>query len=108
LGASCPAARAFGCPADTEGPAAGQSFSSAVNHTGGTGIVHSSASRKESALLARWTLALGVACLPGLAAAQEWPQFRGPAGTGVSTEARLPMEWSAGRGSERLPVFIFL
>jgi outer membrane protein assembly factor BamB len=41
---------------------------------------------------------LVVACsLPFLAAARagDWPQFRGPGNAGLSTEKRLPAEWSA-------------
>jgi outer membrane protein assembly factor BamB len=30
-------------------------------------------------------------------AAEDWPQFRGPTGQGVSTEAELPVEWSESR-----------
>jgi outer membrane protein assembly factor BamB len=30
--------------------------------------------------------------------AEDWPQFRGPTGQGVSTEKGLPTEWSAERG----------
>ncbi len=46
-------------------------------------------------MLSRWTLALGisVACLPAWSAAAEWPQFRGPGGSAVSTEKGLPAEW---------------
>lgn len=29
------------------------------------------------------------------AAAEDWPSFRGPTGMGISTEAGLPLEWSA-------------
>src|SRR5262249_11094298 len=38
-------------------------------------------------------LGLGVVCLPALARAGEWPQFRGPDNAGVSPESRLPAEW---------------
>ncbi len=40
------------------------------------------------------------ALLPGLctAASLEWPQFRGPAGDGVSSAAQIPVEWSASNG----------
>ena len=31
------------------------------------------------------------------AAAEDWPQFRGPTGQGVSTESELPVEWSESR-----------
>ena len=30
-------------------------------------------------------------------AGQDWPEFRGPAGQGHATVARLPLEWSATR-----------
>ena len=30
--------------------------------------------------------------------AEDWPQFRGPTGQGVSTETGLPTEWSADGG----------
>src|SRR5215213_3367654 len=33
--------------------------------------------------------------LPSFMAADNWPQWRGPLGTGVSTEKGLPTEWSA-------------
>jgi len=47
----------------------------------------------------RWTTILlcgwfGVALATG-ARAEEWPQFRGPAGDGVSTATGLPVEWNA-------------
>src|SRR5262245_57061063 len=32
--------------------------------------------------------------LAAAAAAEDWPQFRGPTGQGVSTERGLPLEWS--------------
>ncbi|HEV3215572.1 MAG TPA: PQQ-binding-like beta-propeller repeat protein [Vicinamibacterales bacterium] len=36
--------------------------------------------------------------LSGLAAeAQDWPEFRGPTGQGISTERGLPLEWSESR-----------
>ena len=40
---------------------------------------------------------IGVAFSAILAAAENWPQWRGPASAGVSTESGLPSEWSAGR-----------
>ena len=30
-------------------------------------------------------------------AAEDWPQFRGPTGQGLSTEVELPVEWSESR-----------
>src|SRR5689334_9439763 len=32
-----------------------------------------------------------------MAQAENWPQFRGPTGQGVSSESTLPLEWSADR-----------
>jgi hypothetical protein len=40
-------------------------------------------------------LALFVLALPCAAGGEEWPQFRGPGGSGSSNEAKLPSEWSA-------------
>lgn len=37
-------------------------------------------------------MAVGTATL---SAAENWPQWRGPGGQGISTEARLPTEWTA-------------
>jgi outer membrane protein assembly factor BamB len=38
-------------------------------------------------------------------AAEDWPQFRGPTGQGISTETGLPVEWSAESGvAWRTPV----
>jgi outer membrane protein assembly factor BamB len=36
--------------------------------------------------------------LLALAAADEWPQFRGPTGLGYTTEKNLPLKWSATEG----------
>jgi outer membrane protein assembly factor BamB len=49
---------------------------------------------------AHWIIALAVllswqAALP--AQTERWPEFRGPTGQGVSTEAGLPLEWSESR-----------
>jgi outer membrane protein assembly factor BamB len=43
-----------------------------------------------------WTFALGICILyvPAFSNAAEWPQFRGPGSTGVSTGTQLPDEWS--------------
>lgn len=40
---------------------------------------------------------LVVCCLAwaGAAQAENWPRFRGPAGTGVSTEKNVPVEWTS-------------
>jgi outer membrane protein assembly factor BamB len=41
-----------------------------------------------------WAAAIVVTAATGQAQAQDWPQWRGPAGTGVSTEQSLPERWS--------------
>ena len=43
----------------------------------------------------RFALLFVLVALP--AAAEEWPQFRGPSGQGHSTERGLPLEWSESR-----------
>lgn len=50
--------------------------------------------------LLRNSALFAAALLPGLctAASLEWPQFRGPAGDGVSSAAKIPVEWSASNG----------
>jgi outer membrane protein assembly factor BamB len=40
-------------------------------------------------------IALLLLGLPCVASGEEWPQFRGPGGSGSSNEAKLPAEWSA-------------
>lgn len=44
-----------------------------------------------------WIFIVGIVLLglPALADADNWPQFRGPNGTGVGTESSLPSEWAA-------------
>ena len=43
----------------------------------------------------RWLLAVSLVSLPLIAAgAEDWPNWRGPAGNGVSPETGLPVEWS--------------
>jgi outer membrane protein assembly factor BamB len=42
-------------------------------------------------------LALAIALTP-LLEAEDWPQFRGPTGQGISTETGLPLEWGAESG----------
>jgi len=52
-----------------------------------------------SAMLAR-SLITSFICLLGtftVAAAEDWPEFRGPTGQGHAASARLPTEWSATR-----------
>src|SRR5438067_1332532 len=39
--------------------------------------------------------ALGLSVVGATAAGGDWPQFRGPNGTGTSGETQLPAEWSA-------------
>src|SRR5512134_1158751 len=41
------------------------------------------------------SLAVFVCTGAALASADDWPQWRGPAGTGVSSETGLPLRWSA-------------
>jgi hypothetical protein len=43
----------------------------------------------------RWTIAALSLALAGLAAAEDWPGWRGPRGDGTSTETGLPVRWSA-------------
>jgi outer membrane protein assembly factor BamB len=43
--------------------------------------------------LAAWILL----CLATATLAQEWPEFRGPTGQGLSTATNLPLEWDASR-----------
>jgi len=48
----------------------------------------------------KFTLVVGLACMALLAAAaraENWPQWRGPQGTGVSGEKGLPIKWDASR-----------
>src|SRR5947209_19758730 len=40
-------------------------------------------------------IAVGVVLGAGVAIAGDWPQFRGPGGTGIAAEGLLPLEWSA-------------
>src|SRR4051812_36405565 len=40
-------------------------------------------------------IALAAAATP--AAAENWPQWRGPGSQGISTETQLPTEWAPGR-----------
>jgi outer membrane protein assembly factor BamB len=42
-----------------------------------------------------WRAALVLACLGGVARAENWPGFRGPTAQGVSAEKGLPTRWSA-------------
>src|SRR5262245_43755584 len=38
---------------------------------------------------------LSLACLASAGRGDEWPQFRGPGGTGLTAEKQLPLEWGA-------------
>ena len=47
----------------------------------------------------RAVLAVALALtLIGPLLAEDWPQFRGPTGQGISTETGLPTEWSVDEG----------
>src|SRR5947208_13756695 len=51
------------------------------------------------ALIIRWLLCVvGVAISCTSSRAGDWPQWRGPEGTGVSTEKGVPIVWHEGRG----------
>ena len=52
--------------------------------------------RKSSIFSARF-LSLLIVLAASAARAEDWPQFRGPAGQGHSTESGLPLEWSESR-----------
>lgn len=41
-----------------------------------------------------WLAGCVMALACGVARAQDWPQWRGPAGTGVASDAKLPGKWS--------------
>ena len=43
-----------------------------------------------------WVLAVGLVVAPGVhARAENWPQFRGPTGQGISSAKGVPVEWGA-------------
>lgn len=50
-------------------------------------------------MLARFLaiLGVGVLCLPAVSA-DDWPQFRGPGGAGLSSEKNLPLDWAKDNG----------
>src|SRR5262249_15662233 len=52
---------------------------------------------KERSMRARFLVApvLSLACLASAGRGDEWPQFRGPGGTGVTAEKQLPQQWAA-------------
>jgi hypothetical protein len=46
-----------------------------------------------------------VASLTTTAGAANWPQWRGPGGSGVSTERNLPAEWNANKNIKwKIPI----
>src|SRR4030095_11099708 len=49
---------------------------------------------KTNALLRASSVCCLVALLTNLSRAENWPQWRGPKGTGVSSEKNLPLHWS--------------
>ena len=51
-------------------------------------------------------LSLGTVCLPLLAWAGDWTQFRGPNNSGIAAESQAPSEWSIDRNlawKEKIP-----
>src|SRR5687767_4298471 len=49
---------------------------------------------------------LGLLCLAASSLGADWPQFRGPGGSGVSTETNLPVSWGVDkniRWKQKLP-----
>jgi outer membrane protein assembly factor BamB len=64
---------------------------------------HAATLRRVAGALAVWLL---LAVTASNAAAENWPQYRGPGGQGVSAEKGLPVKWGAGGGvrwKTRLP-----
>ena len=49
------------------------------------------------ALFKRFTVLLSIALATATVSAENWPQWRGPGGQGVSNEAALPTQWSSDR-----------
>src|SRR5207245_5247970 len=49
--------------------------------------------RKDSRMAHLRVLAICVVLLPAAAFAGDWPQFRGPNGTGLADESQVPVEW---------------
>ena len=59
-------------------------------------------SRRCSRPLTSWLMAaVGLIALMAPVRADNWPQWRGPGGQGVSTERALPLEWAAEAGTSR-------
>src|SRR5205809_711230 len=52
---------------------------------------------KDPRMRTQFLLALGlcIAGLPGFGRGDDWPQFRGPGGTGLTAEKQLPQDWGA-------------
>ncbi len=48
--------------------------------------------------------ALALAGVPGTAEAEDWPNWRGPLGTGVSPESSLPTEWGPDTVAWKIPL----
>src|SRR5436190_22290726 len=59
--------------------------------------LHTRGKSVMTCLVARSTLLAGVLLLAALspARAENWPQWRGPTGDGISRETNVPTEWSA-------------
>lgn len=49
---------------------------------------------RVSVTLFKWVVVVALAWTTGKACAAPWPRFRGPNGTGVDSETRLPTKWS--------------
>ena len=71
-------------------------MSAAFNNSGSNRRMNTYSSGVVTPHLWRIALAL-VLATAGLAAGDDWPQFRGPTGQGLSSERGLPLEWSETR-----------
>src|SRR2546422_1185637 len=71
-------------------------MSAAFNNSGSNRRMTTYSSGVVTSHLCRIALAL-VLATAGLAAGDDWPQFRGPTGQGLSSERGLPLEWSETR-----------
>src|SRR5213594_2052523 len=71
-------------------------MSAAFNNSGSNRCMTTYSSGVVTPHLFRIALAL-VLATSGLAAGDDWPQFRGPTGQGLSSERGLPLEWSETR-----------
>jgi outer membrane protein assembly factor BamB len=52
---------------------------------------------RKLASCAALSLAVAAVSLSQVAQAENWPQFRGPTGQGISSEKNVPIKWSAGQ-----------